>query len=394
MSSLDTSQILYFPFDEPQGSTKAYDYSVSRIDGTVTDADFVKQAKSGRAIEFSGKGSCEIPKNISFSSDFTIAAYVRSKFNKIGWLLNFSGFDNYHQQWIDVVLDNWYFLSFVKSGSLFKVYNNGMLLFSQTLAATPVGLSINQEYYGESPYAAIDELQVFNRALALSELLKLSTSKDVEYYVDGLNFKDYGVYVSASKGVVDRLKRKDPLTVDWDSYHGEVIDLKRPRYEARTITLDCFIEASGKAAFLEWVNMFLALFDKSGTQRLQIDVNATKPLVYEVYSADQVSIDKRWDDDLMVGTFSLVLREPEPVKRVLKHIRSSEATKRVTITVTSTKLLNIYWGDGTHTFDISGTNKTVTHDYSSDGQYNIIVAGVIEDIEAFSTNAIVVWNKL
>jgi hypothetical protein len=67
---------------------------------------------------------------------------------------------------------------------------------------------------------------------------------------------------------------------------------------------------------------------------------------------------------------------------------------KATITVTSSKLLNIYWGDGTHTYDVSGSEQTIEHTYVTPGEYEIIVSGVIEDIEKFETNAIVIWELL
>ena len=107
-------------------------------------------------------------------------------------------------------------------------------------------------------------------------------------------------------------------------------------------------------------------------------------------------MEKTWgqyNDDLMVGTFSLPLVEDEPVKRVLRHIGTTANTK-ASVTVTSSKYLNIYWGDGTHTYNVSGTQQTVEHTYEKPGEYDIIITGVIEDIEAFSTNAIVIWDLL
>ena len=115
--------------------------------------------------------------------------------------------------------------------------------------------------------------------------------------------------------------------------------------------------------------------------------------MYEVYLPDGTDIAKEWNDSKMVGTFTLKLKEPEPVKRVLKHFRVNENSKTVTITLTTQKLVNIYWGDGTTTQDVYGT-QTITHDYSENGEDYVIVTGVIEDITDFSTNAIIVWNKL
>ena len=109
-----------------------------------------------------------------------------------------------------------------------------------------------------------------------------------------------------------------------------------------------------------------------------------------------VDVDKTWgqyNDELMVGTFTLPLVEDEPVKRVLRHIGTT-ANSVASITVTSVKYLNIYWGDGTHTYNVSGSKETVEHAYEKPGEYDIVITGVIEDIEEFSTNAIVIWDLL
>jgi hypothetical protein len=94
----------------------------------------------------------------------------------------------------------------------------------------------------------------------------------------------------------------------------------------------------------------------------------------------------------MTGTFSLKLIEPDPVKRIIRHQRISEATKTLTVSLTSNKVVTVYWGDGKHT-EAYG-NVTLSHNYDSNGIYYAIVAGVIEEITDFFTNGIVVWNKI
>ncbi|MDR0419097.1 MAG: LamG domain-containing protein [Prevotellaceae bacterium] len=391
--TIDKNLILYLPFDDPDGSNKVYDYSQSRSDGIISDGAFLtREAKIGKALDLAGSGECSIPKAITFSSDFTLSFYLKPTTNKIGWLLNFSGIDNYREKWIDVTPGEWIFFSFVKQGMIFSAYVNGGAVQKVLMPSTPIGFSVN-DYNLLGNYACIDEVQLFNVAKTLVEILKMQQDTDVEYYIDGKNFKEFGVYVSASNGLVGKLSRKEALTVDWDNYHGKVVDKKRPRYKERTITLDCFIEASSNSSFVEWVNLFMNQFDKGGDVRLKVEYDGkTKPLVYEVYCPDESDITKKWSDDIMVGTFKLKLIECEPVKKVLRHIGSTANTK-TQINVTSSKLLNIYWGDGSHTFDVSGT-KTVEHTYTDPGIYDIIITGVIEDIENFSTNAIIVWERL
>lgn len=217
---------------------------------------------------------------------------------------------------------------------------------------------------------------------------------DVIYYIDGVDLRQYGVFVSASDGLLSKPTPKKPLSFNWETYHGEVVDLSKRYYEAREIQLSCFIKAEDNEEFIQKCNIFIALFDKAGTRRLTVKVDSSEPLVYEVYLSDGVDIKKKWSNDKTVGTFTLKLREPEPIKKVLKYTRTSDLDKTVSITVTSTKALNIYWGDGSHSYDISGTSQTVTHNYSTNGVFYIIITGTIDDISSLTTTGKIVWNKL
>lgn len=165
-------------------------------------------------------------------------------------------------------------------------------------------------------------------------------------------------------------------------------------YEPRDITLSCFVKADSKMDFIRKVSSFQQQLDKTGTNRLTIDIHPVKPLIYEVYCKDAIEITKEWNDELMVGTFKLKLVEPEPVKRVLKHIRVGESTKTCTVKLTSNKYVNIYWGDGSVDYDICGDEVEITHDYAVNGDYFPVITGCIDEISLFETNAIVVWEKI
>ena len=215
---------------------------------------------------------------------------------------------------------------------------------------------------------------------------------DVTYKIDGIDFKTYGVFVSDSDGIMNRPKVKAPASVSWDNYHGDAVDLKRKFYETREITLSCFIKATDKNDFTTKVFTFEQVFDKPGTNRLVIEANPDKPLIYEVYCKDEIAILKKWSDTEMIGTFKLKLCEPEPVKRVLKFTADGLQFS-VNITFTTDKLVNIYWGDGDADFDLVGENVSATHDYSN-GVYYPVITGCIDEITAFTTNATIIWNKL
>lgn len=413
--AVEESLVLHMPFDEMDGATTTYDYSKNRADGVVTDAHF-ESGKNSNCIRFDGNGKCEVSKSVlALSGSFTLCTYVKSHSvaSKLVVLLNYNGINNYYKTLIDVSPDQWYYLAVVREGTSITMYLNGTKIGTEKVPSNfgnPVGFSISQDcYIAELGRGCLDDTKLFSKALTQEEILNLlDNTKRLAYLLDGVNFKDFGVYVSGSKGIIDSLKMKEPLKLDWDGYHGEAIDLSRPRMQAREITLECFIKSDGgKIAFVQAVKDFLEQFytphkkqadSKSeavaaGLHRLTIDIHPTKALVYEVYLPDGTDISKEWNDSKMVGTFSLKLKEPEPVKRVLKHFRVNENSKTVTITLTTEKLVNIYWGDGTTTQDVYGT-QTITHDYSENGEYYVIVTGVIEDIAEFSTNAIIVWNKL
>lgn len=216
----------------------------------------------------------------------------------------------------------------------------------------------------------------------------------VTYYLDGVDLATYGVRVSGSKGLFCRPKLKEPVKVKWPTYNGEAVDLRKRYYDSRDIELDCFIVASSDVEFISKANTFISLFDKSGTIRLSVVVDGSEPIIYEVYSAEGIDINKEWRSSNMVGTFTLKLNEPEPLKKVLKYTRTSVANKTVSITVTSAKLLNIYWGDGTHTYDVSGTALVVTHDYAANGTFYPVITGNIDEITSLTTTGTVVWSKL
>lgn len=217
----------------------------------------------------------------------------------------------------------------------------------------------------------------------------------IQYYINGYLFSSGGVYVSKSTGIVDGLKMKEPFKMSWPDHHGDVVDLDTPRYEAREITLDCFIKATNKEDFLSKVQAFIARFMLSGTQRLMIIVDSSKPLVYEVYCQTEIDVVKTWSDTAMIGTFALKLKEPEPVKRVYKFIAAT-GVMSVNIAITTTDPINIYWGDGLKTYDVVTASGTITHTYASAGTYYIVITGVIDNITniTVSANTTLVWSKL
>lgn len=409
---------LYLPFDEADGTTKAYDYSPSRADGTVENVTF-EAGRQGNCIRFDGTGTCEVdPSVLSLNSSFTISAWIKNPqpCQHICIVVNYSGVDKKYICKLNTVADTWYWVAVTRDGNVVCVYLNGQLVERAIVPSAygnPIGVCFAQDCYTyELGYGCVDDLKCHQACLTQEDLLSLLDNvKQLTYLLDGVDFKEYGVFVSASKGLLDGLKMKDPHKVEFDGYHGTAIDLSRPRFEEREITLECFITTTGgKLEFVRAVKAFIDLFNTrhkvvdgatinadlcpAGLHRLVVDIHPVKALVYEVYLPDATDIEKTWNDARMTGTFTLKLREPEPVKKVLKHIRTSSSNAHTEFTISTTKLVNIYWGDGTTTQDVYGTGVTVGHNYAENGEYFIVITGVIEDIEAFETGDIVIWDKV
>jgi hypothetical protein len=218
----------------------------------------------------------------------------------------------------------------------------------------------------------------------------------VKFSINGVDLKStFGIHVRPNlKGIVDELSTKEGNSYNWKDQHGRQTDLEKKRYEARQIEMDCWFNAIGQDAMLENIMAIRALFHKDGTQRLMVEL-ATKPLVYEVFLAGGIDFSEmKWRSGKAFCSFTLKFEEPEPIKRVLRHIKVDGSTPDMSITLTSANLLNIYWGDGEVTKNVFGTNVTVTHHYTVSGTYYPIITGVIEEITNFSQNAVVVWNSL
>lgn len=401
---MSTNNIIFqMPFDESDGSTTAYDYSSNRADGIVSGARFVS-GKNGNAISFAGADTCEVSKSVlpSMSMNFSMIMWVQGAECEIGtpqkliWVLNFSGYKNYIEIPIEARAGTWFSLALVKRGGIFQFFVNSSRVKEVEANGTLQGVSLNQDFYGgDYGFGLLDDVKIYDVALSQEEIInELSSSKQQAYLVDGHDFKDYGIYVASSDGLLSRPKLKEPMSVNWDNYHGQSVDLAHKYYDTRDITLSCFCKADNKMDFIKKINDFQRLFDKRGTNRLVVDVHPVKPLIYEVYCSDAIEIEKEWSNYLMVGTFKLKLKEPEPVKKVLKHICIGESTNTCTITLTTTKYVNIYWGDGDVTYDVSGEARTISHKYTANGDYFPVVTGCVDEITSFETNAIVVWERI
>lgn len=164
---------------------------------------------------------------------------------------------------------------------------------------------------------------------------------EVRYSVNGKYFKDFGVYVSDSDGLFDALKRKKANSYDWAEYHGESLDLSNPKFEAREISLKCFVVGDNWLQMKTNFDAIISEFQKAGTQRLLIEPFGLKPLPYEVFLYEDVNLKKDFKDGKMVGLFTLKLIEPNPIKKVLYFTGD-----KLNLSYTSPNETEIFYGNG------------------------------------------------
>lgn len=181
---------------------------------------------------------------------------------------------------------------------------------------------------------------------------------EVRYSINGNYFKQYGVFVSASRGLIDGLKRRQPKTYQWAEYHGLSVDLDRPKYEAREIVLNCWIKGNDWQVMYDQFKAFMAEFSKPNTQRLLIEPFGYNGLPYEVYLAEDVKLDKRFRNGEMAGVFTLKLIEPNPIKKVFKN-----TSDVFSLAFKSEYDVEIFWGDGTKSVASGDVNITKNYNY-------------------------------
>lgn len=137
---------------------------------------------------------------------------------------------------------------------------------------------------------------------------------DITYIFDSVNFKTHGVYVSKSEGLIGRPNRKEPEKYHYPDESGYVPDLATVAYEARKITLDCFIKAAGPLDLVSQYNSFTAaMLGKTAVKTLQVAiVSGVTSLYFQAYVESISELDKTLKAGRNVGTFKIVFIEPRP----------------------------------------------------------------------------------
>ncbi|MDR1652485.1 MAG: phage tail family protein [Prevotellaceae bacterium] len=376
---------LYYPFDAIVNGNKTQDYTRHGFNAAVTGATLTA-GKILKGLRFEQPSDLvQLDAFVNFASDFTLTCYIKlNNANNVtvAFLLDSTVINS---KTISFSSD-WHFLAITKTAQSISYYLDFALLESQTIT----GLFNNFQINTDANSYILDDFRIYDFKMSDLEIQSIYVAKDIGYSIDSKDFSSFGVYVEASSGLFDLPKMKEPQKIDWSDYHGTVIDLATPRYESREITLKCWMRAETAEILIDRFNAFCDIFKKAGTKRLKIDVIEYKPLIYEVYCNNDISIDKKWRQGEMFGRFTLKLIEPEPFKIVIKK---NQSAANINISCDSEKSLMIYWGDG-KTSEVYG-QINIAHTYTGrpyEEQY-ALVYGVIEDIENFVTDGTIIWDR-
>lgn len=389
--------ILDIPFDEPNGSTIAYDLGPGGHHAAVTAGDFIP-GKFANCLHFPASGQAEIIEQvIDFSADFTFTVWAKADQVPGGptrsWaVFKFPGVNNFINIELFTALRYWQNIAVTQEDNSIRVFVDGVQKGIFTKSVDMTGFCIlNNNPSKTGGFCSLDAAKTYDVALTPETINEdiSNVLQPVDFYFNQINTKDLGIIIEHIGGVLDMPDRKDPLTVDWEDYHGEVVDLIKPVYDVRLIELKCVIKATSQDDLMtKWLNL-RQIFEAPGTVRLQIDAGTT-PLLFDVYHRERLELNNKWrNSGPYFLRFDLKLREPQPVKRVLKVTGNS-----CSITLTSHKLLTISWGDGVVSNDVYGTGVTVTHTYPGSGVYYVVISGVIEDVTGFSTSAAILWARI
>lgn len=196
---------------------------------------------------------------------------------------------------------------------------------------------------------------------------------------------EYGVHVSGSTGLVGKPEYKESRKYSWDYLNGEWVDLGQRRYKPRDISMRCWISAKSathaEGVAVNMLNTFLKVFDTDKLVRLRVEFSSqgiNNQLFYLVYLRSNAA-KYRWNRLHQIIEFELRLVEPSPEKKIFERTYTG-SSRTATATYTSSSEFEIDWGDGSVSYDLIGSNKTVSHTYASEGKYYIIASGVLKDM--------------
>ena len=216
----------------------------------------------------------------------------------------------------------------------------------------------------------------------------------IVYKLNGYNLNTLGIIVKSADGLLDMPDLKKRKECDWADMHGKIIDTARPYFDTRKITLDCAwpIAANGsyniQTAEQKIREDLLAL---GALVRLEVEFDSSilaKPLIFNVIQDKGITFGRKYSGSDVLLTFKIQLIEPQPCKMVLesKYSRNNNTRTTTSVAITSTAMFDVDWGDGTTTFDVK-TSEAVTHTYSGQGTYYVIISGDVAAITSLTKSS-------
>lgn len=136
-------------------------------------------------------------------------------------------------------------------------------------------------------------------------------AKVVSYSMDGSSFESLGINVSSAKGLFSLPKLKAPQSVDWPDKNGVFVDLTKPRYQPREITLHCWSSGSNGAEAVGGATALYSILTGQGLHTLSVTIGQAS-FSYSVYCEDGIDVTKRWGGGKVIAEFEVKLKEPKP----------------------------------------------------------------------------------
>jgi hypothetical protein len=135
----------------------------------------------------------------------------------------------------------------------------------------------------------------------------------IDYVFAGSSFSGFGVYAEKSTGLLGRPKRKEPEIYEYPGENGHIPDLAAVVYEARKITLSCFILASSASDIISKYETFTSfLYEQTGVRALIMRIDGTNKLTFNCYVKEISDISKRFRAGKNAGEFTVTFIEPKP----------------------------------------------------------------------------------
>lgn len=219
----------------------------------------------------------------------------------------------------------------------------------------------------------------------------------INYYINGVSLRDYGIYVSAAKKLLSLPERKAGISHSYDNEHGVSVDVNGYVKE-RKITLNCFTDVKATGSFVDGIMSFKKMLLEEGMFQLEVEVEgAQKRLSYWCYLSGEIDVRAKYVGCRSVGTFDLVLVEPCPMKRVY-FVATTSADQVVELEFSdgSDHYYTVVWGDGETTESVA-VGDVAQHRYETAGKYRLMVVGDVKDLSIVesgdnNTNINLEWN--